>query len=148
MELGKLLSIVNPELEGFTPVNNMFEIMQDESGNLTLTKWDYEISLPSPLKVGDVWTEELSAHFDEVYKDYTPVPSKVSMRQARLALLELDLLEIVKDAIEQGSDEVLKIEWEYATEVDRNWDNLIALTTTLGLTSTEVDNLFRLALTK
>lgn len=75
-------------------------------------------------------------------------PKVVTMRRFRLALLESGLLTTVTDAISTGTDETLKIEWEYATEVNRNWDSLIALATALGKTSADLDALFQLASTK
>ena len=74
-------------------------------------------------------------------------PKVVTMRQARLALLQSGLLQTVTDAIANGTDEAMKIEWEYATEVRRDWGSLVTLTTTLGMTSQELDNLFQLAST-
>ena len=70
------------------------------------------------------------------------LPSVLTMRQARLALLQAGLLATVEDAIMNGTDEAMKIEWEYATEVRRDWTSLIALTEALGMTSDELDNLF------
>ena len=72
-------------------------------------------------------------------------PKVVTMRQARLALLQSGLLTAVETAIVNGTDEAMKIEWEYATEVRRDWASLIALTTELGLTSLQLDDLFILA---
>jgi hypothetical protein len=72
-------------------------------------------------------------------------PKIVTMRQARLALLQSGLLTAVETAIVNGTDEAMKIEWEYATEVRRDWASLIALTTELGLTSLQLDDLFILA---
>ena len=74
-------------------------------------------------------------------------PKVVTMRQARLALLQSGLLQTVTDAIANSTDEAMKIEWEYATEVKRDWGSLVALTTALGMTSQELDNLFQLAST-
>ena len=74
-------------------------------------------------------------------------PKVVTMRQARLALLQGGLLQTVTDAIANGTDEAMKIEWEYATEVKRDWNSLVTLTTALGMTSAELDDLFQLAST-
>jgi len=72
----------------------------------------------------------------------------VTMRQARLALLEVGLLATIETAIASGTDEALKIEWEYAMDVKRTWTSLIALATSLGMTETQLDDLFALAMTK
>jgi hypothetical protein len=69
------------------------------------------------------------------------------MRQARLALLQSGLLSLVDAAIASGTDEAMKIEWEYATTVERNWSSLITLTTDMGMTSEQLDDLFLLAST-
>jgi hypothetical protein len=84
----------------------------------------------------DLTEEELEAKFK------ASVPSIISMRQARLALLQSGLLATVTSAVESGTDEELKVEWEYATEVRRDWDNLIAMATSLGLTEKQLDDLF------
>lgn len=73
------------------------------------------------------------------------VPKEVTMRQARLALHESGLLDAVVDAITNSSDEVLKIEWEYARDVSRDWERLVLLATSLGLTDEQLDDLFILA---
>ncbi len=75
------------------------------------------------------------------------VPRVISMRQARLALLSAELLTTVSDAIATGTEETLKIEWEYATEVRRDWASLITLVTSLELTELQVDDLFILGAT-
>lgn len=68
----------------------------------------------------------------------------VSMRQARLALLDADLLADVDSAV-ANLDHAARITWEYATEVRRS-DPLVAqLGPALGLTSAQVDDLFRAA---
>ena len=74
-------------------------------------------------------------------------PKVVTMRQARLALLQSGLLQTVQDAIANGTDEAMKIEWEYATEVKRDWGSLITLVTQLGITDLQLDDLFQLAST-
>lgn len=79
-----------------------------------------------------------------------PVPQVVSMRQARLALLQQNLLSQVDAAIDSlpsPSREQAQIEWEYSTEVRRNSPWVIELTPALGLTSEQMDDLFKLAAT-
>jgi hypothetical protein len=70
------------------------------------------------------------------------VPDVISMRQARLALLNAGLLTTVESAIANGTDEAMKIEWEYATEVRRDWESLITMATSLGMSELDLDNLF------
>ena len=92
--------------------------------------------------VGSEPQELIDARLAEI-ADY--VPEVITMRQARLALLQSGLLTTVSDAIINGTDETMKIEWEYATEVRRDWTSLIALATSLSLTSADLDGLFVLA---
>lgn len=70
-----------------------------------------------------------------------PVPKAVTMRQARLALLSAGLLSQVEAAITAAGD-AARIEWEYAATVERNWPLVTALAAALGLTSSQVDELF------
>lgn len=71
-------------------------------------------------------------------------PTVVSMRQARLALLQFDLLPTVDAAIAAGS-QADQITWEYATEVNRADALVQNLAVGLGLTDQDLDNLFTLA---
>ena len=76
------------------------------------------------------------------------VPSSVTMRQARLALLHADRLGMVEMAIagmESPQREAAQIEWEFAATVDRASPLLAMLTSALGMTDEELDQLFQLA---
>ena len=72
------------------------------------------------------------------------IPTVVSMRQARLALLQAGLLATVDAAVAAGG-EADKITWEYATEVNRNSPLVTNMAAALNLTSQQLDNLFTLA---
>jgi len=81
--------------------------------------------------------------------EYVPPPSKVpqvvTMRQARLALLNATLLQAVIDAVDaipgtQGN--AAKIEWEYAQEVRRDSMLVAYIATALSLTDAQLDELF------
>lgn len=76
--------------------------------------------------------------------DPVPPPSIVTMRQARLALLQSGYLSTVNAAIAAGG-QADQITWEYATEVDRNSPLVVNMATALNLTSQQLDNLFTLA---
>lgn len=73
-----------------------------------------------------------------------PVPQVVTMRQARLALLSAGLLDQVQTAIAQAP-RAFQIAWEFASDVERNSPVIAALSSTLGLTEEQIDNLFILA---
>lgn len=70
--------------------------------------------------------------------------NSVTMRQARLALLHAGLLEAVEIAVTNAGP-AAKIEWEYATTVDKDWPLVNSLVTSLGLSDFEIDNLFTAA---
>ena len=92
------------------------------------------------------WTYEKGEFIAPAPAPLPPKPSLVSMRQARLALLQSNLLDVVNSAIQNGN-EADKITWEYATEVNRN-DSLVQnMATALQLTETQLDDLFLLAST-
>jgi hypothetical protein len=79
-----------------------------------------------------------------------PVPTVVTMRQARLALLQTGRLEQVNSAIATmpGVDgEAARIEWEFSSTVERNRPLVQGLRPSLGLSEADLDDLFRLAAT-
>lgn len=78
------------------------------------------------------------------------IPTIVSMRKARLALLGAGLLDSVNTAVASMAGiegEAARIEWEYATEVDRNSPLVSGLAVALALTPAQLDNLFTTAAT-
>lgn len=100
-----------------------------------------------PIELIDgVWTQTYTG------RDYTPEEKRprmiVTMRQARLALLQQGLLANVEAAIASMSEpdkSAVTIEWEYASTVERLSSWVIAMTTALGLTDEQMDDLFVLA---
>jgi hypothetical protein len=73
------------------------------------------------------------------------VPSEVTMRQARLALLGAGKLSAVDAAINSMSEPMksaARIEWEYSGAVQRHNGFVAALGPALGLTSDQIDQLF------
>lgn len=80
----------------------------------------------------------------------TPIPTSVSMRQARLALFQQGLLANVQTAIDglpEPQKTTTQISWDYATTVQREDDLVVQLSGALGLDSTALDGLFTLAST-
>ena len=67
-------------------------------------------------------------------------------RQARLALASQGLYEAVQTTVVAISDEA-RIEWEYATTVERTSPLIDAMKGVLGMTDEDLDNLFELAVT-
>ena len=74
-----------------------------------------------------------------------PVPREVTMRQARLALLENGLLANVQPAINslpEPDKTKAQIEWEYSNALQRSNPFVAVLGTALGLSSQDLDDLF------
>ena len=72
----------------------------------------------------------------------------VTMRQARLALLQQGLLSSVAAAIAglpEGQREAAGVEWEYGSEVERLSPLVVGLMPALGMAEEEIDALFVLA---
>ena len=101
----------------------------------------YWVDCPSGIKAYEF------QYINDAFVPYAPqpvIPSIVSMRQARLALLQNNLLDAVNTAINAGND-ADKITWEYATEVNRSDALVQNMATALQLSETDLDNLFILA---
>ena len=100
-----------------------------------------------PIELIDgVWTQTYTG------RDYTPEEKRpqmiVTMRQARLALLQQGLLANVETAIASMSEpdrSQVSIEWEYASTVERTSPWISAMASALGLTEEQMDNLFVIA---
>lgn len=80
-----------------------------------------------------------------------PVITEVSMRQARLALLGAGLLGAVGTALSGIKDpmarQAAQIEWEYSTTVHRHGALVGQLAPALGITDSQLDDLFTQAAT-
>lgn len=73
------------------------------------------------------------------------IPQVVTMRQARLALLAVGMLGLIDAAINAQSEPFksqARIEWDYATEIRRDWPTLVNLRAAVGLTEQQLDDLF------
>ncbi len=73
------------------------------------------------------------------------IPQEVTMRQARLALLDAGLLANVQPAITslpEPDKTKAQIEWEYSNALQRSNPFVTVLGTALGLNSEALDNLF------
>jgi hypothetical protein len=74
----------------------------------------------------------------------------VTMRQARLALSQVNKLSLVNEAIEEMQEPdktTISIEWEYGSTVERVSPWIDIMSTALGMTGEEMDDLFELAVT-
>ncbi|WP_343698840.1 hypothetical protein [Caulobacter sp.] len=76
-----------------------------------------------------------------------PVPDKVSRMQAKQALLHFGLLDQFDDAIATSGDRSLQLYWAETSEFHRNHSKVSQLGESQGLTSAQLDDLFRFAAT-
>lgn len=79
-----------------------------------------------------------------------PDVGQVTMRQARLALLESGKLDLVAPAIDQLSEPdrtKARIEWEFAQDVRKDWPLIAALAPAIGLDAAALTALFNRAAT-
>jgi len=82
-----------------------------------------------------LWNQELKAR----------LPSVATARQIRLALVDAGLLDSVQNAFTDLAEPLktkAQIEWEYATEIEKNSPLIQALYPKLGLTEDQLDDLF------
>lgn len=102
----------------------------------------------------ELYARAALGEFGEVQPYVAPapaVPAQVTMRQARLALLEAGLLSMVSTAINTLSSpekERALIEWEYSSAVRRDDPLIPLLAPALGLTDEDLDALFIAAAAK
>ena len=80
----------------------------------------------------------------------TPIPQVVTMRQAQHALFlagHLENVQLAIDALPEPDRSLANIEWQKSQEVERNRAFVLTLGQALGLTETDLDDLFILAAT-
>mgnify|MGYP003577246408 CR=1 FL=1 len=85
------------------------------------------------------------AAFREFFNN--PVPGEVSSGQLIVALAELDWLDAVDAAVAQA-DALSQRLWARASRFPRNDPMVVAIGTTIGKSSEQLDTLFRFAATK
>lgn len=98
--------------------------------------------------IGDTWD---GVNFISPPPPPPAVPETVTRRQAKQALAingKLSLVQPAIDAIPDAAQRTLiQIEWDDSQEFQRNRASVIGIGTAIGLTSSELDDLFRQAVT-
>ena len=79
---------------------------------------------------------------DTLKKEYEKslIPKTITLRQARLYLLSIGLLDDLENIISQNR--AYQIEWEYANQIERESPLVKILGQTLNLNDTAIDNMF------
>ena len=106
------------------------------------------MSLVSIMKDGVFLQVDISSVQPVIVPPPTPIPQVVTMRQARLALLQQGLLASIQpaiDALDEPHRSAANIEWEYSQTVERNRPLVLTLGEALGLTDEDLDALFTLS---
>ena len=120
--------------------------MSEEQATAALTAFEVVHLLAADSKCAGGWSY---AGGDVVAPLVTvPVPAEVTLRQARLALLASGLLDDVETAIdgmEEPTQTAARIEWEYSNALQRDNALVSVLGPALGLSSNQIDDLFRAA---
>ncbi len=125
-------------------VTNVIDIDNPEeiSGLIEQNGW---IEIPNGYGIGDSYNGTEWSKATQIII----IPSSVTPRQARLALLQSGLLGDVQAAIDSISDQSQKqaaqIDWEYSSAIERSYPLIQALITSLGLTESQIDELFIMA---
>ena len=73
-------------------------------------------------------------------QQFSNIPQVITMRQARLQLLEVGLLDDVEALV--AIDRKSQIEWEYANEVYRQSPLIESIKGALSLTDKQIDDMF------
>ena len=98
------------------------------------------------VEIVDCTEEEVLEFQNNILVEQPVVVIQVTMRQARLALLQAGLLSSVQAALQAIPDEMQKqaalIEWEFAATVDKGSPWVTNLAAALGLTAEALDALF------
>ncbi|MDN5069533.1 hypothetical protein O8C76_00645 [Aliarcobacter butzleri] len=88
-------------------------------------------------EVSKSWVED-----DTLKKEYEKslIPKTITLRQARLYLLSIELLDDLENIISQNR--AYQIEWEYANQIERESPLVKILGQTLNLNDEQIDNMF------
>lgn len=101
--------------------------------------------------VHHLWVDGAESHVFTGADMPAPVaPAEVTMRQARLALLQAGKLAAVNAAVAAmpgAAGDTARIEWEFSSTVERHRPLVEALGASLGMTADQLDDLFRTAAT-
>lgn len=120
-------------------------VMGDQGfADAVASEWDAVLVLADTDAIGPGWI--VGPNGPEPPPPPPPqVPQSVTMRQGRLALLNIGKLADVDAAINampEPQKSQSRIEWEYSNTLDRDNPLVISLGPALGLSPQDIDNLF------
>ncbi len=119
--------------------------VQNLGWTITSTYTGYPIATPTGIAQGSLEVQQLNLVGSSTQPLPStigqPVPTQVTMRQARLVLLSAGLLDTVNNAV-NAAGTAAQITWEYATAIERQDPLLIQLMSVCGITSDQMDQMF------
>ncbi|KLD95811.1 hypothetical protein [Aliarcobacter butzleri] len=106
-------------------------------------KEEHTLLVPGQFDEWD-YTQKIWVENEKVKKEYEDslIPTSITQRQCRLMLHKMGKYKEVVTFIENSEDDEIKIEWEYASTIERNNPLVSTLGEQLGLTKEQLDNLF------
>jgi hypothetical protein len=117
------------------------EMPQDHDGNFIEVSEDIRLNWNNYIANADRDGVELAPPTPIV----VVVPRSITMRQARTALLNAGLLDTVDGLIAgmpEDAGKKARIDWDYSSEMMRDWPLVNTLAPALGLSSSQLDDLF------
>lgn len=136
------------EIVGYKLVQISDQNMIEQWGGV----WGQCPSVPNPINLpnGDtVYAPALNTDYQgyelivwEMEQPPTPVPQQVPMWAVRTVLQNDNLFDQAQAAINASTDNALKNVWEYGNYADRNSKAIASIAFTLGLSDTQIDNMF------
>ena len=125
-----------PEVWG--NISGMKDLDQTALADLTWANYpDYGFLTREAALALSISAESLD-HADYMQKKLE-VPELISMKQARLTLLNIGKLDDIESAI---VDRSVRIEWEYSTTVNRFNSAIVDIFRSIGMTEDQIDDLF------
>jgi hypothetical protein len=121
--------------------NNRTSIPNDPRSRMFQAAQEY-------LDAGGVLEPEFTQEELDAQAEALRLGKEVTMKQARLALLNAGLLSQVESTIAglpSPDKEAVSIQWEYSTTLRRSHSWVLALADALGLTESQLDDLFTTA---
>ncbi len=122
----------------------LVDVLSELIGKRVVMSGDDYVILDNLEKVSQNKIDEALILKEQKEKELS-VPTSITARQARLALLKIGKLNDVATAInslESPIKEQIQIEWEYVTEIYRNHNFIETLGASLGLDKNALDELF------
>lgn len=138
-----LIEITLPPLgSGYQIIEGENAYITDLNGNVLEPKEYFVVQSPV-INIPDWYTPTTVTATPQPSVSY--IPQTVTMRQARLALLDVGLLDTIEQALNSLPEPQRTrslIEWNHGSVVERDSALVTQMSSALGLTSEQVDNLF------